>query len=112
MRFNARRAEHDDGVGDALSLELHERMEILRQNAEWARGGTFEKPVILMGRLWRVLGLELGLTCGHGLFSPNDVNNHCRNRGGSRQRLPARVRRIEYTAELGLFYRWSFGETE
>jgi hypothetical protein len=49
-----------------------------------------------------VLGFELGLACGHGVLSPEDANNHCRNRGGLRQRLPARVRRIEYTAELGL----------
>jgi hypothetical protein len=42
-------------------------MEIFRENAERPRSGTFEKPVIFMGRFWRVLGLELRLTCGHGI---------------------------------------------
>jgi len=56
-----------------------------------------------MGRMGRVLGLELGMSCGHGVISPKDVNHHCRNRGGARQRLPAWVRRIEYTAGTGPF---------
>src|ERR1700722_13755704 len=36
-------------------------------------------------------------------YSPEDANNHCRNPRGSRQRLPARVRRIENTAGTGPF---------
>ncbi len=101
--FDPRRAKHNDGVGNALSLQLHQGMEIFRQDAQGPRGGTFEKPVIFMRRFGGVLGLQLELSCGHGFFSPKDANNHCRNRGRLRQRLPARVRRIEYTAESWAF---------
>src|SRR5271155_3551680 len=78
-------------------------MEVLRQDAQRPRGRALEEIGILMRGMWRVLGLELGMSCGHGFYSPRDANNHCRNRGGARQRLPARVRRIEYTAGTGPF---------
>src|SRR3989442_12421415 len=34
MRFDARLAEHDDGVGDALLLELHQAASVLAENAD------------------------------------------------------------------------------
>jgi hypothetical protein len=43
-------------------------MKILRQDAERPRGGAFEKPVIFMRGFGCVLGLELEMTGGHGLF--------------------------------------------
>jgi hypothetical protein len=45
-------------------------MEILREDAKGPRGGTLQEPGIFMGRLWRVLGLELGLTYRHGFYLP------------------------------------------
>ena len=42
-------------------------MEVFREDAEGPRGGALEEKRIFMGSMGRVLGLELGMTCGHGV---------------------------------------------
>ena len=36
VRFDARGAEHDDGVADALALQLHQRVNVFAENADRA----------------------------------------------------------------------------
>ena len=67
VRLDAGGAEHDDGVGDSFLFQLDEGMEVFRENAQGPRGRTLEEMRILMGRMGRVLGLELGMSCGHGV---------------------------------------------
>ncbi len=57
MRFDARRAEHDDGVGDALLLELHQGVNVLAENADRPCRRTGQKLRVLVGRIRRVLWL-------------------------------------------------------
>ena len=59
VRFDARRTEHDDGVADALALELRERMQILGQDAERPSGRALKKRGIFVRRFGGVLRLEL-----------------------------------------------------
>jgi hypothetical protein len=73
---DARGTEHDDGVADAFFLELRERMNVLGEDANGARGRAGHEGVIFVGSFWRVLGLE-ALSVGHER-SPIQTSYDCR----------------------------------
>ena len=72
MRVDAGGTEHDDGVADALILELDERVDVFRDNANGARRSAGEKFGIFVGGFRGVLGLR-ALTVWHGNFSIQDA---------------------------------------
>src|SRR6266702_2448912 len=64
VRFDPVRTEHHDGVPDPLSLELHQRVDVLPQAADWPRRRALQKLWIFMRRFRRVLRLQF-LAVGH-----------------------------------------------
>src|ERR1700758_3190456 len=67
MRLDARRAEHDDGVADALSFQLDERMDVLGDNADGAGGSAGQEFWVFVRSFRGVLGLW-AISIGHGNF--------------------------------------------
>jgi len=65
VRFDARRAEHYDGVRDALALELHEWVDVFAQDAERPRRYAFQEFWIFVRRFRCVLRFKF-LAVGHG----------------------------------------------
>ena len=64
VRLNARRAEHHDGVANALVLELYERMNVFGEDANRPRRHAAQKLGVFMGDLGRVLRLQF-FAVGH-----------------------------------------------
>ena len=96
VRLDARRTKHHNGVADALVLELPERMNVFAENANRPRGHAVEKFLVFVRDLGGVLGFEL-LAVGHVSTLQKRRTLIVGIPGGLRQRLPAKVRRIEYT---------------
>ena len=78
VRLDARRAEHHDGVANALVLELHERMEVLSDDPYRARRHAFEELGVLITDLGRVLGLHF-FAVGHVSILQKRTTFDCRN---------------------------------
>src|SRR5262249_47300317 len=53
--LDARRAEHDNGVADALILELNQGMDVLGDNADGTRRRAGHELVIFVGSFWGML---------------------------------------------------------